>query len=139
MIILLLRALFKEAKIMIKVCKFGGTSLADSSQYKKVKSIIDKDSSRRVIVVSAPGKRNKSDYKITDLLYLTESHIKYHVDYNTIFNQSKERFYEIKNSLNLDIDLDKEFEKQDREEFIDYNMTDEPPRWFDKKKGKKRS
>ena len=48
---------------MLKVCKFGGTSLADSSQYKKVKSIIDKDSSRRVIVVSAPGKRNKSDYK----------------------------------------------------------------------------
>ena len=54
---------------MIKVCKFGGTSLASSSQYQKVKSIIDKDSSRRVIVVSAPGKRDSSDYKITDLLY----------------------------------------------------------------------
>ena len=109
---------------MIKVCKFGGTSLADSSQYKKVKSIIDKDSSRRVIIVSAPGKRNKSDYKITDLLYLTESHIKYHVDYNTIFNQIKDRFYEIKNSLNLDIDLDKEFEKM-KVKMDDGSMSEE--------------
>jgi len=51
------------------VCKFGGTSMADAAQMRKVKSIIDLDQDRRVVVVSAPGKRSKDDEKITDLLY----------------------------------------------------------------------
>ena len=53
---------------MQKVVKFGGSSLADSNQFKKVKSIIESDESRKIVVVSALGKRNKQDYKITDLL-----------------------------------------------------------------------
>ena len=52
---------------MQKVVKFGGSSLADSNQFKKVKSIIESDESRKIVVVSALGKRNKQDYKITDL------------------------------------------------------------------------
>ena len=48
----------------IKVCKFGGTSLADASQIMKVKSIIDADSDRKVVVPSAPGKRHSEDQKV---------------------------------------------------------------------------
>ena len=54
---------------MAKVCKFGGTSMADADAICRVRKIIKSDSERRFIVVSAPGKRNPSDVKITDLLY----------------------------------------------------------------------
>ncbi len=50
------------------VVKFGGTSLADAAQIRKVKSIVEADARRRFVVVSAPGKRSKDDAKITDLL-----------------------------------------------------------------------
>ena len=52
----------------MKVAKFGGSSLADAGQIKKVCEIIVADSDRRIIVVSAPGKRDKDDIKVTDLL-----------------------------------------------------------------------
>ena len=66
---------------MIKVAKFGGSSLADAEQFKKVKKIIENDENRRIVVVSAAGKRFKEDNKITDLLYLCYAHIKYSVSY----------------------------------------------------------
>ena len=53
----------------LKVCKFGGTSLADGHNIRQVSEIIRSDSARRYIVVSAPGKRFSDDIKITDLLY----------------------------------------------------------------------
>ena len=52
----------------MKVTKFGGTSLACSSQILKVKNIIEADEERKVVVASAPGKRFNKDIKITDLL-----------------------------------------------------------------------
>jgi aspartate kinase len=52
----------------MKVCKFGGTSLADAAQIKKVCQIVLSDTERRLVVVSAPGKRDKADTKVTDLL-----------------------------------------------------------------------
>ena len=55
---------------MLKVVKFGGSSLADAAQFRKVKEIVLADPARRVVVVSAPGKRFDGDHKITDLLYL---------------------------------------------------------------------
>ena len=58
----------KEANIMLKVLKFGGSSMADAQQLSKVRSIVESDPSRRVVVVSAAGKRFKNDHKITDLL-----------------------------------------------------------------------
>ena len=58
----------------MKVAKFGGSSMADAGQYRKVKNIIEADPSRRVVVVSAAGKRFKDDHKITELLYLCYSH-----------------------------------------------------------------
>ncbi|MBR0226821.1 MAG: aspartate kinase, partial [Clostridia bacterium] len=51
------------------VTKFGGSSLADAAQFKKVKSILEMDSERKYVVPSAPGKRGPGDDKITDLLY----------------------------------------------------------------------
>ena len=52
----------------MKVCKFGGTSMANGQQIKKVCSIVTSDKDRRVVVVSAPGKRYDNDIKVTDML-----------------------------------------------------------------------
>ena len=54
---------------MKKIVKFGGSSLADATQFKKVAKIIKSDESRRFVVPSAPGKRFSEDIKVTDLLY----------------------------------------------------------------------
>ena len=51
---------------MLKVTKFGGSSMADAGQYRKVRDILLSDPERRVVVVSAAGKRNRNDHKITD-------------------------------------------------------------------------
>ena len=52
----------------MKVCKFGGSSLASAQQIKKVFNIITSDPDRRLVVVSAPGKENEADTKVTDML-----------------------------------------------------------------------
>ena len=57
----------------VKVAKFGGSSVADIIQLRKIKEIIKGDPERRYIVVSAPGKRFEGDNKITDLLYLVKT------------------------------------------------------------------
>jgi len=54
---------------MKKVAKFGGSSCANGGQFKKIAAIIKADKSRRYVVVSAPGKSNPKDEKVTDLLY----------------------------------------------------------------------
>ena len=95
---------------MIKVVKFGGSSVANSEQFKKVKKIIDSDVSRKFIVTSACGKESNEDYKITDLLYLCEAHVRYGVSYDDIFEKIEQKYYRIKNDLGLTIDLEKEFE-----------------------------
>ncbi|PWZ66375.1 aspartate kinase, partial [Staphylococcus pseudintermedius] len=52
----------------MKVSKFGGSSVASAEQIKKVLNIVNSDSERRIIIVSAPGKRYSDDVKTTDLL-----------------------------------------------------------------------
>lgn len=94
---------------MQKVVKFGGSSLANATQFQKVKNIIEADESRKIVVVSALGKRNKEDHKITDLLYLTAAHLKYNIDAYSIFNIVKERYFEVKKELDVDVDLEEEF------------------------------
>ena len=59
---------------MWKVCKFGGTSLACAENARRCLSIVQADETRRFVVVSAPGKRNKDAKKVTDLL--AECHAK---------------------------------------------------------------
>ena len=70
---------------MLKVTKFGGSSMADAGQYQKVRDIVLADPERRVVVVSAAGKRNSSDHKITDLLYLCHAHTQYGVACDAVF------------------------------------------------------
>ncbi len=109
---------------MLKVLKFGGSSLADSSQFAKVKEIVESDSSREVVIVSAPGKRNSDDNKITDLLYLTHAHIRYGVDYNGVLSMIKKRYVEIKNGCGLETDIasiiDETFAAVDKKTPVDY-------------------
>ena len=62
---------------MLRVAKFGGSSVASAEQFKKVKNIVNMDKTRKFVVVSAVGKANKEDNKITDLLYLCYAHVKY--------------------------------------------------------------
>ena len=92
---------------MLKVCKFGGTSLKDANSFLIVKNIVKGDMFRKIVVVSAPGKRFKGDYKVTDLL------LSYYNDQQNlrVKRQIKQRFIDIVNGLNIDIDLKKEFEK----------------------------
>ena len=78
-----------KAGHMIKITKFGGSSVADAGQFKKVKRIIEADEGRRFVVVSAAGKRNSDDNKITDLLYLVDAHRTYHVDCTPLLEDIK--------------------------------------------------
>lgn len=96
---------------MLKITKFGGSSVASASQFKKVKEIIMSDPARKYVVVSAPGKRNGNDNKITDLLYLLDAHRQYHVDASNVFNLIKDRFLEIKNELGLKQPIEKELDR----------------------------
>ncbi len=93
----------------MKVVKFGGSSMADAGQYQKIRDILQADPSRKVVVVSAPGKRFPEDHKITDLLYLCNAHTKYGVDCTGIFDMVTSRYREIARDLELDIDLEPEF------------------------------
>ncbi|RLD12188.1 MAG: aspartate kinase [Chlamydiae bacterium] len=88
-----------------KVCKFGGTSLANAEQFKKVRAIIEADPSRRVIVLSAPGKRNDNDQKITDLLLVCQELADQGLEIEPVFNRIRERFIEIVEELKISIDI----------------------------------
>lgn len=96
---------------MIKITKFGGSSVANAAQFRKVKKIIDSDPTRQFVVVSASGKEDPEDNKITDLLYLCDAHIKYHISCDSIFRLIEERFISIKNELGLKTDIQKELDK----------------------------
>ena len=90
----------------IKVAKFGGSSLADVEQFKKVGSIVMMDEERRYIVPSAPGKRHSSDHKITDLLYLCQEHAQKGVPFGEVFELISTRYLEIVEGLGLSLDLE---------------------------------
>ena len=92
---------------MLKVLKFGGSSLADGSQFAKVKNIVESDPSREVVVVSAPGKRDSDDNKITDLLYLIRAHIKYGVSHEGVLEMIRSRYVGIKDECGLSTDIGK--------------------------------
>ena len=94
---------------MLKVTKFGGSSMADAGQYRKIKDIIDSDRGRRVVVVSAAGKRDSEDHKITDLLYLCHAHTQYGVDCDRIFEMITSRYLQIRDDLGLKLELEPEF------------------------------
>ncbi len=96
---------------MLKVAKFGGSSVAGAEQFKKVKAIIEADPSRRIVVSSAAGKRDPSDHKLTDLLYLCHAHITYGVSCEDIIGTIRSRFAEIRDELGLQYDVEGDFDK----------------------------
>lgn len=93
---------------MSKVVKFGGSSLADASQFRKVYEIIKSDNERRYVVPSAPGKRFKDDIKVTDLLYKAYN-AQSEKEMTLTFNEIKERYQNIIDDLHLDISLEEDF------------------------------
>ena len=96
---------------MLKVAKFGGSSVAGAEQFEKVRNIIESDPARKIVVVSAAGKRNRDDHKLTDLLYLCHAHINYGVSCDEIFETIERRLVEIKEKLNIAYDVRTDLEK----------------------------
>ena len=94
---------------MLKVTKFGGSSMADAGQFRKVRDIVLADPQRRVVIVSAAGKRFSGDHKLTDLLYLCHAHTQYGVPCDPIFDLITSRYIEVRDELQLDLDLESEF------------------------------
>ncbi|MBQ4061546.1 MAG: aspartate kinase [Christensenellaceae bacterium] len=95
---------------MIKVAKFGGTSLADASQFKKVRDILLSDSTRHFMVPSAPGRRFPGDTKVTDLLYHFYADVKANGNGDEAFGLIKERFIGIRDELGLNFDIESELD-----------------------------
>ena len=96
---------------MIKVVKFGGSSLASAEQFAKVGKIIQADKERRYVVPSAPGKRNAKDTKVTDMLYACYALVEAEEDFRVPLMKIKDRYDTIINGLNLKLSLEEEFKK----------------------------
>lgn len=94
-----------------KVVKFGGSSLADAKQFKKVADIILSDPERRFVVASAPGKRFIEDVKVTDMLYKCYELASESENFDEYFQMIKDRYNNIIADLGLkDFSLDEDFE-----------------------------
>ena len=89
----------------IKVVKFGGTSMADARAITQSANIVLSDKKRRYVVVSAPGKRDSHDHKVTDLLYACYHDIEINGECKATFNKIRERFTQIVDDLELDFDI----------------------------------
>ncbi len=95
----------------IKVVKFGGSSLADGTQFAKVASIVKAEPYRRYVIPSAPGRRFDGDEKVTDLLYACHAQAAEGKDFSENFEKIKSRFNSIIADLKLDVSLEGEFAK----------------------------
>jgi aspartate kinase len=93
------------------VCKFGGTSLADANQFKKVRAIVESDKRRTIVVPSAPGKRVPSDAKLTDLLYLCQQSASIGSDFAPVFARVSERFLEIERELGVNANMQRHLDQ----------------------------
>ncbi len=94
---------------MNKVVKFGGSSLASASQFKKVGEIIRADRERKFVVPSAPGKRSSDDTKVTDMLYACYGLAEKGTDFTKELQAIRDRYQEIIDGLELKLSLEKEF------------------------------
>ena len=91
------------------VAKFGGSSMASAEQFKKVKKILDSNPARRFVVVSAPGKRNDTDVKVTDMLIECHRAATRGENFIPIFNAICERFNAIAEGLGITFDASYDF------------------------------
>ncbi len=89
----------------MKVCKFGGSSVADDIQVTKICDIVAADPERRIVVVSAPGKRNSEDTKVTDLLIECAGRCLTQRDPQEVLDAIVERYAVIQRGLNLDASI----------------------------------
>jgi len=89
----------------VKVAKFGGSSLADAAQFRKVKAIMQEDDARLFVVPSAPGKRTYTDDKITDLLYRCQATAAAGGHFEEIFDIIAQRYIDIAAELSLRLDI----------------------------------
>lgn len=96
---------------MVKVVKFGGSSLASAEQFAKVGQIIRSDKERKFVVPSAPGKRNAKDTKVTDMLYACYELAENEQDFRIQMMKIKERYDSIINGLQLKLSLEEEFKQ----------------------------
>lgn len=99
---------------MVKVAKFGGSSVAGTEQFKKVKAIVERDPDIKVVVVSAAGKRSSDDHKLTDLLYLCHAHLSYGVPCDDIIHTIEQRLCQIRDELGISFDVGAEMEKLEK-------------------------
>lgn len=105
-----LRGMFQQdTKVDLKVAKFGGTSLADATQFKKCSEIINAEKERKYVVVSAPGKRAKDDIKVTDLLISAAE--KERAAAEEILAKLQSRYKVLVRSLGVKVNIDEEFNK----------------------------
>ena len=95
----------------IKVGKFGGSSVADGIQLRKLKQIIESDPDRKYVVVSAPGKRFEGDNKITDILYLCRTHMEHNLPYDQLFQVVADRFTAVQMNLGIEVNLQEHFDR----------------------------
>ena len=95
---------------MLKVAKFGGSSVAGAEQFQKVRHIVEADPARRIVVASAAGKRFSDDHKLTDLLYLCHAHLTYGVSCDDILASIRSRFVGIRDALELRFDIEDAFD-----------------------------
>lgn len=96
---------------MLTVCKFGGSSLSDSARFLNAAEVVRQDPDRRVVVVSAAGKRFDGDAKITDLLYLCHAHLVHGVSCWDLYRRVRERYAEIWDGCGLALDLGPVFDE----------------------------
>ncbi|HNX60278.1 MAG TPA: aspartate kinase, partial [Spirochaetota bacterium] len=89
----------------MKVVKFGGTSMANAVQIRKACDIVLADPARQIVVVSAPGKRNSSDTKVTDLLIALANKVIESGAHDAELKAVVDRFAEIAKDFSLDMKL----------------------------------
>ena len=94
----------------LKVVKFGGSSLADAEQFRKVAAIIKADPTRRFVVASAPGKRFSADVKVTDMLYRCYEMVRDREDITEYYQKICDRYNGIIKDLGLSFDISGELE-----------------------------
>ena len=92
----------------VKVAKFGGSSVADAGQLRKVQAIVRENPERRVVVVSAPGKRTAQDAKITDLLYQCHECVRAGSGLDAVFQTLADRYREIVRDLGVSVEIEKD-------------------------------
>ncbi len=94
---------------MVKVLKFGGSSLADAEHFRKAAAIIKSDPANRFVVASAPGKRFAEDIKVTDLLLECYRLARAKQSIDEPFSKIENRFREIISDLGMNLSLESEF------------------------------